>query len=135
MQKKCPLCKEIKNSSEFYKSPKRYDGLRAYCKECTKFKQRLNRKYYKDYQKKRRFNDEKFRKKTYKWNNKSISRKIGLSSIVQRALKNNKLKKDVCKICGEKNVQAHHEDYSKPLEVIWLCPKHHKQLHSGTIDL
>lgn len=36
--------------------------------------------------------------------------------------------KSSCEICGAK-AQAHHEDYSKPLEVIWLCPIHHKQRH------
>lgn len=26
-----------------------------------------------------------------------------------------------CRYCGNAEVQMHHEDYSKPLEVIWLC--------------
>jgi branched-chain amino acid transport system permease protein len=30
--------------------------------------------------------------------------------------------------CGAK-AQAHHEDYSKPLEVQWLCTTHHNELH------
>lgn len=34
-----------------------------------------------------------------------------------------------CQVCGNPNSQGHHEDYSKPLEVIWLCPKHHAGLH------
>lgn len=29
-------------------------------------------------------------------------------------------------VCGKKG-EAHHEDYSKPLEIIWLCKKHHRQ--------
>jgi hypothetical protein len=32
--------------------------------------------------------------------------------------------------CGNPNVQGHHPDYTKPLEVIWLCARHHVQLHS-----
>jgi hypothetical protein len=32
-------------------------------------------------------------------------------------------------VCGSKKVHGHHEDYNKPLEVHWLCPKHHKARH------
>ena len=35
--------------------------------------------------------------------------------------------------CGEVGVR-HHEDYDKPLEIIWLCPKHHYQWHGGFIN-
>jgi hypothetical protein len=35
-----------------------------------------------------------------------------------------------CKICNTNvNVEAHHEDYTKPLDIIWLCRKHHRELH------
>lgn len=35
-----------------------------------------------------------------------------------------------CEVCGSvERVHAHHKDYSKPLEVTWLCPFHHKQAH------
>jgi hypothetical protein len=37
-----------------------------------------------------------------------------------------------CEMCGEKG-QRHHEDYSKPLEVRFLCAFHHKQLHVGVL--
>lgn len=48
-------------------------------------------------------------------------------SQVSIAVKNNTLKKEAC-ACGEKKVEAHHVDYSKPLEVIWCCKKHHIEL-------
>ncbi len=30
--------------------------------------------------------------------------------------------------CGEPG-EAHHPDYGKPLNVIWLCRKHHAEIH------
>lgn len=36
------------------------------------------------------------------------------------------LKKEPCEICGDKNTEKHHHDYSKPLEVNWLCKDCHK---------
>jgi len=34
-----------------------------------------------------------------------------------------------CEVCGTPDAQAHHEDYSKPFEIKWLCPHHHMLLH------
>ena len=34
-----------------------------------------------------------------------------------------------CQVCGEVKAEAHHDDYSKPLEVIWLCRIHHARMH------
>ena len=45
-------------------------------------------------------------------------------------LRRGKLEKSPCK-CGNINVEAHHEDYSKPLEVIWLCRECHLEHHSS----
>ena len=43
---------------------------------------------------------------------------------------NGGLKRLSCKVCGTTiGVQAHHDDYNKPLDVIWLCRKHHRNLH------
>jgi len=40
-----------------------------------------------------------------------------------------KLTPQVCEICDEKKVQMHHEDYTKPLMVSWLCVECHTDLH------
>ena len=39
------------------------------------------------------------------------------------------IKRKPCEICGKKNAQGHHPNYNEPLKVIWLCPKHHRELH------
>lgn len=44
---------------------------------------------------------------------------------VKYALKTGKLIKGVCEVCGTPEVHAHHDDYAKPLDVRWLCVKHH----------
>jgi hypothetical protein len=45
------------------------------------------------------------------------------------AIKNGSIKKGVCAICGDEKTHGHHEDYSKPLDVVWLCLKHHRAIH------
>ena len=46
---------------------------------------------------------------------------------VAAALRNGKLIKQPCRVCGSRAVQAHHEDYAKPLKVVWLCKPHHTE--------
>ena len=48
---------------------------------------------------------------------------------VNYALKKGILEKNECK-CGSYNVEAHHPDYNKPLDVKWLCRTCHGQEHS-----
>jgi hypothetical protein len=52
--------------------------------------------------------------------------------VVYRALKDGRLTKGPCERgpdgCSGK-IHAHHDDYSKPLEVRWLCQKHHGEEH------
>ena len=45
------------------------------------------------------------------------------------AKKSGKLKQEPCVNCGNEKSEGHHSDYSKPLDVIWLCKIHHEQLH------
>lgn len=40
-----------------------------------------------------------------------------------------KIKRLPCLVCGSENSEAHHEDYDKPLDVIWYCRKHHLEHH------
>ena len=50
-------------------------------------------------------------------------------------IKRGKLIPQNCEVCGsDEDVQAHHEDYSKPKLVKWLCRSHHIDLHKGTLD-
>lgn len=46
-----------------------------------------------------------------------------------KAIVSGKLVRQPCEVCGEEKVHAHHDDYTKPLEVRWLCPSHHRLEH------
>ena len=50
-------------------------------------------------------------------------------SCVQNAIKSGKLIRLPCIICGNVKSHGHHPDYSKPLDVIWLCKRHHLEAH------
>jgi hypothetical protein len=39
------------------------------------------------------------------------------------------LKKQSCFGCGSSDTEKHHEDYSKPLEVTWMCRQCHLEYH------
>lgn len=48
---------------------------------------------------------------------------------VRRALKAGRLKKLPCEVCNDIKSVAHHPDYLEPLTILWLCRKHHAELH------
>lgn len=40
------------------------------------------------------------------------------------------MKKLPCEKCGAPKAEAHHLDYDKPSNILWLCAKHHKDWHN-----
>lgn len=55
--------------------------------------------------------------------------KIAVRKISKKALRDGVLVKKPCEKCGAEKTEMHHEDYSKPLEVIWLCRPCHLEVH------
>lgn len=49
---------------------------------------------------------------------------------VQTAVRNGTLIAMPCSVCGSAKTHAHHDDYSKPLDVEWLCHMHHMERHT-----
>lgn len=52
--------------------------------------------------------------------------------ILGNAVKYGKVSKQPCWVCGGK-AEAHHPDYDRPLDVVWLCPEHHKKAHAAVL--
>lgn len=50
---------------------------------------------------------------------------------VRLAIKAGTLVRQPCEVCGVKRSQAHHDDYSRPLDVRWLCATHHAAHHAA----
>ncbi|MCP1173764.1 hypothetical protein [Ralstonia chuxiongensis] len=50
--------------------------------------------------------------------------------LVRTAIETGRMTRQPCEVCGTKPAQAHHDDYSKPLDVRWLCPTHHREHHA-----
>lgn len=91
-----------------------------YCRKCTK------EKYQNWYHK----NPEKARQLIYK-NNEKHAEKIAARTLLRMAVKRGDLIKPLrCSICENKTkLEAHHHDYTKPLDVQWLCTGCHGSVH------
>jgi ribosomal protein S27AE len=46
-----------------------------------------------------------------------------------KAIKEGGLVRQPCEVCGAERVDAHHDDYARPLDIRWLCRSHHRQHH------
>lgn len=130
--KACFKCGEIKPLSDFYKHPKMADGHVNKCKECNKHDVRTNRKdkvdYYREYDLERGSRRTLEDTQKYRTDN---PKKYKAHSAVGTAIKSGKLVKACCEVCGREDTHAHHCDYDKPLDVMWLCPVHHVEWHQN----
>lgn len=63
---------------------------------------------------------------------KRFPKRVAARQKVQKALASGDITRQACEVCGEPSAEAHHDDYTKPLEVRWLCKKHHTELHMET---
>lgn len=133
--KTCFKCLTAKPITEFYKHAAMGDGRLGKCKECTKkdvLEHRLaNLQRIRAYDRMRATEPHRLQsriKYTTKYRAEHPNR-MKANQAVTRAVRAGKLKKQPCWVCGEKAL-AHHPDYDRPLDVVWLCQPHHKQAHA-----
>ena len=140
----CNKCSTV--TDQYYKSNP------ATCKECIKAGVRRNRakniEYYREYDSNRAMLPHRVEmRKIYsqtdagKEAHAKACRKerannpqaYKAKTAVNNAVRDGRLDKpDSCSVCGDKHdwIHGHHDDYSKPLDVRWLCPPCHKEAHS-----
>lgn len=132
MMKSCFKCGQTKTLDEFYKHPKMADGHLNKCKQCTKqdahtYQNGVERKKYLEYQRGKPKTEHSL-EVTKSWRKKFPERRAAQQA-VSNAIRAGKIVPLPCFECGEK-AEAHHPNYDAPLDVIWLCPTHHKQAHA-----
>lgn len=139
--KKCAKCNEEKELSQFYyfwrKNRSNY-YYHSYCKKCVK---NITDEYIhtsKGLQNKRasakrwsktdkgKINDAKRRDK----NRNMYPEKYKARYMLNNAIRLKKVIKKPCFECGNTDTHGHHEDYLKPLQVVWLCRQHHLIKHN-----
>ena len=138
--KGCSKCGQVKPLTEFYVRPRKKTRRRAKCISCYKEYDAMRyerdhedllvsyREYYQN-------NKEDVLKRHSEYS-KSGRKKSKVDKYKNRArtklryeVKMGRIKRGVCEKCGDPNTDAHHEDYTKPLDVRWLCRKHHMEQH------
>lgn len=60
---------------------------------------------------------------------KKLPDKNKARALMAKAIRDGVLKRMPCEVCAEVKSEGHHEDYFKPLEIKWLCKKHHAEVH------
>lgn len=60
----------------------------------------------------------------------SFPNRAKATNAVNNAVRDGRLEKWPCQVCGNQKSVGHHADYDNPLGVVWLCQAHHKQVHA-----
>lgn len=99
---------KICSNAECVNSPR--EGQR-YCKDCHAEYMRKNRKRHSELTTEQK-------------------KKANARSYLNVYIKRGKIIRKPCEKCGAGHTEGHHEDYNKPLEVIWLCRECHLDIHN-----
>ena len=144
--KKCKRCGTEKNEEEFNKWYKKSgsSGYRQNCRECDHLlnkefreknsdKLKVKRRNRNGAQPKRYCTDPKQQKRNedvYRSQRKYPEKRAARTFLNSYIKMGKVMKPNSCEICLQKaKVEGHHEDYSKPLEVKWVCKKCHTDIH------
>ena len=124
--KPCFVCMRILPTSAFHGDPTTKDGLCTECAECRA---------------KRMAGIRKARPGVYNAHKKKHveenPEKAAAGWAVKNAITDGRIiRPGECEICHRECVpDGHHEDYSKPLDIVWLCRKCHSGVHAGKVTL
>lgn len=134
--KQCPRCGTSKPPTDYYKHPSTPDGLLGVCKDCHKKHMADLRRDNPSVRERERLRAkqphriEKAREISKRWRAENPDA-YRAQTAVGNALRDGKIEREPCAICASsEHVHAHHKDYSRPLDVVWLCARCHHRLHA-----
>ena len=149
--KTCFKCGLSKSFDDFYAHPQMADGHLGKCKLCARLdcstRRNNKREEVRAYDRKRGSlphriaavklfsaeHPEAHREGNLRYSERYPEKKAAHTA-VSNALRDGKLFRKPCEVCGIAKSQAHHDDYTKPLEVRWLCDSDHKKHHKEKRD-
>ena len=136
--KQCRRCFAEKDEADFNRNRTAKDGLQGWCRVCQlnglrewniqhpeKRRAQLRNQYIREIE---RLGGPRPTKQSSLEKRRARRRleKAVRAGLVQRPA--------LCEVCGcSAKVQGHHDDYTKPLDVRWLCPRCHGLTHAGTL--
>ena len=134
MHKRCFKCGEVRPLDDFYRYRMMADGHLNKCKSCAK-RDVANRYVAKRAEISARVSEMRTpeqRAMAQEGRRRHRARhpeRERARAAVTRAVGSGRLQRRPCEACGEAETQAHHEDYSRPLDVVWLCFVCHRARH------
>jgi len=139
MPKTCFKCGVRKPLGAFYKHPQMRDGRLNKCMDCTKVDARRHRRESEPARIADRARYQQPHRRAMV-NARAAKDRVDHPDryraryAIRNAVRDGRAFKGCCEVCGDTNVHAHHDDYTKPLEVRWLCPLHHMRHHHAIQD-
>ena len=133
--KRCARCGEDRPRADFRKNSTLPGGLQAYCRPCQAAWKREWREANPE-KARARGRRERARRQARGYTPKPKDRveHNARARISKALLRGHMERPDICPKCerSDSPIQAHHDDYSKPLDIEWLCARCHSRLHHGT---
>ena len=133
---RCSICEELKPINEFPRRRDRKSGVYTRCKLCNV---KRNRRYAERNLEKERQRAQDYRAKNrdqYRLRRRGQKERRRFQENVGQIARNHTKIAERCVYCGStENLERHHSDYAKPLEVVTVCVRCHQRLHHSGLVL
>lgn len=159
MKVRCTKCKKSQKPNSFYKNLAKKNRLSSWCKDCVHIQNlkwrkdnpekmkllikkwresnldrylEIKRRSDLEYQKNKRARLKGYKTEESKNYRHKYPEKYKAQKALGIAVASGRIKRLSCEVCGENRkyrIHGHHDDYSEPYKVRWLCPIHHSQRH------